>query len=84
MGRGPAMNVLHRLRPGESPEQYAELEAQVARDTSGYALADAFMVQTVIDPRETREWLIRMRAHHARRPGGGFGLRRLADWPTTW
>lgn len=56
----------------------------MARDTSGYALADAFMAQTVIDPRETREWLIRMRAHHARRPGGGFGLRRLADWPTTW
>lgn len=84
MGRGPAMNVIHRLKPGQSPETYADLEAQVARDTSAYALADAFMAQTVIDPRETRDWLIRMRELHQRRPGGGIGKRRLADWPTTW
>lgn len=84
MGRGPAMNVLHRLRPGDTPEEYARLEQQVARDTSAYALADAFMAQTVIDPRETRDWLIRMRRLHQRKLTGGIGARRLACWPTTW
>ncbi len=84
MGRQPAMNVLHRLKPGETPEQYAELETQLARDTSAYALADAFMAQSVIDPRETRDWLIRMRALHTRKKNGGIGLRRLATWPTTY
>lgn len=84
MGRQPAMNVLHRLKPGETPERYVELEAQLARDTSAYALADAFMAQTVIDPRETRDWLIRMRSLHTRRLTDGIGLRRLAIWPTTY
>ncbi|QTL04084.1 methylmalonyl-CoA carboxyltransferase [Aquabacter sp. L1I39] len=84
MGRQPAMNVLHRLKPGEGPERYAELEAELARDTSAYALAEPFMAQTVISPPETRDWLIRMRALHARRPTGGIGLRRLATWPTTY
>ncbi len=84
MGRQPAMNVLHRLKPGETPERYAELEAQLARDTSAYALAEAFMAQTVIKPSETRDWLIRMRALHARRLTGGIGRHRLATWPTTY
>jgi len=84
MGRGPAMNVLHRLRPGDTPEEYERLEQQIARDTSAYALADAFMAQTVLDPRETRDWLIRMRRLHQRKLTGGIGLRRLATWPTTW
>lgn len=84
MGRQPAMNVLHRLKPGQTPERYAELEAELTRDTSAYALANAFMAQTVIAPYETRDWLIRMRALHTRRPSGGIGLRRLATWPTTY
>lgn len=84
MGRDPAMNVLHRMRRGDTPEDYARLEEQIARDTSAYALADAFMAQTVIDPRETRDWLIRMRRLHQRKITGGIGLRRLACWPTTW
>jgi len=84
MGRQPAMNVLHRLKPGESPEDYSRLEAELTRDTSAYALAEAFMAQTVIDPRETRDWLIRMRALHTHRRTGGIGLHRLATWPTTY
>jgi len=83
MGREPAMNVLHRLKPGETPERYAELESELARDTSAYALASAFMAQTVIDPRETRDWLVRMLKLHERKPAGGIGLHRLAHWPTT-
>lgn len=84
MGREPAMNVLHRLKPGETPEAYAQLEAELARDTSAYALAEAFMAQTVLDPRETRDWLVRMLSFHARKKGGGLGLKRMANWPTTY
>ncbi|HEY0212424.1 MAG TPA: carboxyl transferase domain-containing protein [Paenirhodobacter sp.] len=84
MGREPAMNVLHRMRSGDTPEQYAALEAQMARDTSAYALAAPFMAQTVIDPRETRDWLVRMRRLHQRRKTNGIGAHRLSVWPTTY
>lgn len=78
------VNVVYRVRPQDDPEKFKQLAAHLARGTSAYDLAAPFMAQTVLDPRETRDWLIRMLDLHARRLTNGVGEHRLATWPTTY
>ncbi|MCW5731184.1 MAG: methylmalonyl-CoA carboxyltransferase [Alphaproteobacteria bacterium] len=77
------VSVVHNLRREQDPARYDELARAMARDNSPYDLAGIFAAQTVIDPRETRDWLQRMLEVHRRRPGGGIGNHRLSVWPTT-
>lgn len=78
------VNVVYRVRKSEEPERYAELAARLARGTGPYDLAEPFMAQTVLDPRETRGWLAAMLELHSRAPAGGVGQHRLSTWPTTF
>lgn len=78
------VNVVYRVRKSDEPERYAELAAKLARGTGPYDLAEPFMAQTVLDPRETRGWLAAMLDLHARAPAGGVGQHRLSTWPTTF
>jgi acetyl-CoA carboxylase carboxyltransferase component len=78
------VNVVYRVRKSEEPERYADLAAKLARGTGPYDLAEPFMAQTVLDPRETRAWLSSMLDLHARAPAGGVGQHRLSTWPTTF
>jgi acetyl-CoA carboxylase carboxyltransferase component len=78
------VNVVYRIRPQDDPERYRELAATLARGTTAYDLAAPFLAQSVIDPRETRDWLIRMLDLHERRLTNGVGEHRMATWPTTF
>lgn len=78
-----AVSVLHGPRSKDDPERFASLVESMQRDVSGYALASTFAAQDVIDPRESRAWLVRMLAIHRRRLTNGIGEHRLASWPTT-
>jgi acetyl-CoA carboxylase carboxyltransferase component len=78
-----AVNVLHGIQREDDPARFTELEEQMKRDTSGYALASTFAAHDVIDPRESRHWLIRMLDIHRRRLSNGIGEHRLCAWPTT-
>lgn len=78
-----AVNVMHGVRRSDDPERFASLLEAMQADVSGYALASGFAAQDVIDPRESRAWLIRMLELHRRRTNGGIGAHRLASWPTT-
>lgn len=84
MDPAASVNVIYQVREHEDPERYAELVKTVMRDTSGYDLAEGFMAQTVIDPRETRAWLKSMLELHSRAKRGGIGEHRLRTWPTTF
>ena len=84
MDPNAAINVVYRVREEDEPERYRELMAKVMQDSSGYDLAACYRAQTVLDPRETRDWLARMLEVHRRRPTGGIGKHRLATWPTTF
>ncbi len=84
MDPNAAVNVVYRVREEDEPERYRELMAKVMQDSSGYDLAACYRAQTVLDPRETRDWLSRMLEVHRRRPTGGIGKHRLATWPTTF
>lgn len=78
-----AVNVLHGVRPNDDPERFARHLAEVQRDTSAYALASSFAAHEVLDPRESRAFLLRMLDIHRNRLRDGIGLHRLCNWPTT-
>lgn len=84
MDPNAAVNVVYRIREEDDPEKYRELVEQVVQDTTAYDLAGSFRAQTVLDPRETRDWLIRMLDVHRRGPSGGISQHRMQTWPTTF
>ena len=55
---------------------------RISQDTSVWELAELYEAQTVIDPRDTRAYLIRTLAVHGQRLTGGLGQHRLSTWPT--
>ena len=76
------VSVLHGLQRQDDPERFDRLKAELARDTSAYALAGAFGVQAVIAPQQTRAWLIDALATHRRERDGGIGQHEMRAWPT--
>ena len=78
------VNVVYGVRQNEDPQRFQELKEEVERGTSAYHLASIFSAQTVIDPRETRDYLIHMLEVHNRGRSGGIGQHLLAGWPTTF
>jgi len=79
-----SVNVLHGLKEEDDPERFAALAAEVARDSSAYELAGWYEAQDVIDPRDTRPWLIRMLEVHRSRLTNGVGQHLMRAWPTTF
>ena len=84
MDPNAAVNVVYRVREADDPDRYAELKQQVSQDTTAYDLAASFRAQSVLDPRETRDWLIATLDIHRRGPTGGIGRHRMSTWPTTY
>ena len=78
------VNVLHGVRESEDPERFRELYEEISRDSSAYAIASLYEVQTVIDPRETRDFIIDALDVHFDRATGGVGEHRLSNWPTSY
>lgn len=77
------VHVVHGLRPEDDPKRYAELLHEMSHDTSPYELARCFGTQDVIDPRETRQYLIGALDTHRSALNGGIGRHELHNWPTT-
>ena len=73
MDPNAAVNVVYRVREQDDPARYAELKEAVSQDTTAYDLAASFRAQSVLDPRETRDWLIAQLEIHRRAPDGGAG-----------
>ena len=78
------VNVVYGVRRDDEPEKFNRLLADVQRDSSAYDLASIFSAQEVIDPRESRAYLIRLLEIHRRRPNRGIGKHLLSGWPTTF
>ncbi|MCC7484076.1 MAG: methylmalonyl-CoA carboxyltransferase [Burkholderiales bacterium] len=79
-----SVNVLFGVKEEDDPERFRELVAQVDRDTTPWELARLYEAQHVLDPRDTRSWLVRMLEVHRLRLRGGVGQHRLANWPTSY
>lgn len=79
-----SVNVLYGVKEQDDPERFRQLVAEVDRDTSPWELARLYEAQHVIDPRDTRDFLIRMLAVHRKRLKNGLSEHRLANWPTSY
>jgi len=78
------VNVVYGVTAESDPQKFEELKADISRETSAYDLAAIYSAQAVLDPRETRRWLLSMLSVHSRGREGGFSRRALAYWPTTF
>jgi acetyl-CoA carboxylase carboxyltransferase component len=79
-----SVNVLYGVRYQDDPERFAKLKGEVERDTSAWGLAELYEAQTVIDPRDTRDYLTRTLQVHRLRMKKGIGDHLLRNWPTSY
>ena len=77
------VNVLHNVRADEEPERFQSLVEEIHRDSSAWSLAGLYEAQSVVDPRETREFIINALDTHFNHRTGGIGQHLLASWPTS-
>ncbi|HXC40949.1 MAG TPA: carboxyl transferase domain-containing protein, partial [Burkholderiales bacterium] len=78
-----AANIMHARRIAESPDPdalRAELIEQMKSANAPWSAAGEHYLDDIIRPADTRAVLIRS-LELARRANGGFGQRRLAQWP---
>lgn len=79
-----SVNVLYGVRYQDDPERFEQLKAEVERDTSAWGLAELYEAQSVVDPRDTREYLVRTLEVHRLRMKSGVGEHLLRNWPTSY
>ncbi len=84
MGLEPGINVVFNLRREDDPERFQGLLHQMAKDTEPWDAAGTFGVNEIIEPAETREFLVRMLAFHRDRRTGAVGQHLLHNWPTSY
>ncbi|MCB1739463.1 MAG: methylmalonyl-CoA carboxyltransferase [Gammaproteobacteria bacterium] len=78
------VNVLHGLRREDDPERFDALVREIAQDSSPWSLAALYEAQNVIDPRDTRGFLIDALDVHLDRYRNGVGEHLLSNWPTSF
>ena len=79
-----AAKIVYGVDPESDADAYATRLAEMARDNSPYALASVFGVQDVIDPRDSREFLLSALETHQERYAGGVGRHLMATWPSSF
>jgi acetyl-CoA carboxylase carboxyltransferase component len=80
-----AANVVFAGKIQNTPETAAQKEQfirQMLKDSAPYPAAGMHYLHDVIDPRKTRDYLIRALEISWDRRTGGVGQHRLANWPT--
>jgi acetyl-CoA carboxylase carboxyltransferase component len=68
--------------PGGDPRERAAMAEAMINETSPFGAAGSFEIHDVIDPRETRDYIIRALALARSGPAGEIGAHLLANWPT--
>jgi acetyl-CoA carboxylase carboxyltransferase component len=79
-----AVNVVYGIRREDDAEKFTALRDQLAADSSAYELAGIFAAQHVIEPQQTRAYLIESLKLHSRARENGIGEHRLSLWPCTY
>jgi acetyl-CoA carboxylase carboxyltransferase component len=79
-----SVNVLYGVKREDDPKRFKELVGEVERDTAPWGLAELYETQNVIDPRDTRDYLIRTLEVHRMRMKKGVGEHLLRNWPTSY
>ena len=77
-----AVKVVHGM-DAEGPD-FEEALAEMNRGNEIWDAASIYAVQSVIEPADTRDYLIRMLAVHQSRLTHGVGRHLLSNWPTSF
>ena len=77
------VNVVYGLKREDDPEEFERKVEELARDAGPWELAFMYEAHEVLDPRETRQYLVNMLEIHTDRLGGGVGQHLMRTWPTS-
>ncbi len=78
-----SVNVIYGIERDDDPELFDKRMKELQRDTAPWPLAELYETHTVLDPRETRDWLKDNLSIYAMRMSGGVGEHLMRTWPTT-
>lgn len=79
-----AVTIVHGVTEKDDPVRFNELLVEMTKGTSAYDLASIYGAQTVINPVDTREHLIRLLDVHRMRLNNGVGEHLMRTWPTSY
>ncbi len=83
MSPDAAISVVTRMRREDDPERYDAALERMKKDVEPWDAAGMFGLNDLIEPAETRDYLIRMIELHTNRDTGGLGRHLLHNWPTS-
>ncbi|MGY9013896.1 MAG: acyl-CoA carboxylase subunit beta [Rhodospirillales bacterium] len=78
------VSVLYGIKEEDDPKEFQRRLAEISEDTSAWNLAELYEAQEVLDPRETRSYLIDRLDFHRSRLNGGVGEHLMQTWPTSY
>lgn len=79
-----AVGVVHGIGPDDDPAEFERRLAEMSKDTTAYDVARVYGVQDVIDPADTRSYLLGALADNALTRTGGVGEHLMSCWPTSF
>lgn len=79
-----SVKVVHGITEQDDPVRFKQALAEMGRSSAPWELAALFETHDIIDPRDTRAWLINALDIHRLRLNKGVGQHRLSSWPTTF
>ncbi len=80
----PGINVVYNIKKEDDPEKFEKLFDEMGKNTGPWDAAGIFGVNEIIDPAETRNFLIRMLEIQRNPRRGGIGRHLLHAWPTSY
>jgi len=84
MDPNPGINVVYNLKKEDDPEEFQRLLDQMAKNTEPWDAAGIFGVNEIINPENTRDFLIGMLELHRNKRSGGIGKHLMQSWPTSY
>jgi acetyl-CoA carboxylase carboxyltransferase component len=84
MGPEPAVNVVYGITEEQDKEKFAELKEKVEKESMPWDAAGRFYLYDILEPSQTRDWLIRMLDHHRDRLTDGIGRHLMHCWPNSY
>jgi len=78
------VNVIYGIREEDDPAEFRRRMEEITQDTAPWGLAEAYEAHEVLDPRETRAYLIERLEIHRQRLTGSVGEHLARTWPTSY
>ncbi|MEQ8195169.1 MAG: carboxyl transferase domain-containing protein [Rhodospirillales bacterium] len=78
------VKVLFGIERESDPEEFEKRAAEIQQDSGAWGLAELYEAHEVLDPRDTRRYLIERLDIHRQRLSGGVGEHLLRSWPTSF